>query len=222
MLALALTSAWQRKRRLAGTVAAVVLGVAFLAATLVVGASARAGFRNTFVTANAGVDAYVRSSQQLTGGVENVRPPLPAATVAAVAGVDGVTAARPLVQGTALVAGPDGRPLDGGRPSVAAEAWVDVPELTGWRLAEGRAPGRTARWSWTGPWPGRRAWPWASRSPCWCPRRWRPPSSASPASATRTARPTPTWSPSRPPRPSGGCSGRGTSCPRWSWPGRAA
>ncbi len=143
MLALALTSAWQRKRRLAGTLSAVALGVAFLAATLVVGASARAGFRDTFVTANAGVDAYVRSAQQLTGGVENTRPPLPAAVVAEVAGVDGVAAARPVVQGTAQVAGLDGRPLDGGRPALAAEAWVDVPELTGWRLAEGRAP-RTA------------------------------------------------------------------------------
>ncbi len=62
VVAFSLASAWRRRRRLAGTVAAVVLGVAFLSATLVVGASARAGFRDTFATADAGIDAYVRSS----------------------------------------------------------------------------------------------------------------------------------------------------------------
>ncbi len=140
MLAFALTSAWQRKRRLAGTVAAVVLGVSFLAATLIVGASARAGFRDTFVTANAGVDTYVRSSQRLTGGVENTRPPIPVDLVRGLARVEGVSDAVPTVDGAAQLVGADGRPLDGGRPSVSAQSWIDVPELTGWRLADGRAP----------------------------------------------------------------------------------
>jgi putative ABC transport system permease protein len=140
VIAFALASAWRRRRRLAGTVAAVVLGVAFLAATLVVGASARAGFRSSFATADAGIDAYVRSSAELTGGEQNVRPPIAAALVDDVAAVDGVADAAALVEGSAVVAGPDGRPLDGGRPATQAQGWVDVPELTGWRIAAGRAP----------------------------------------------------------------------------------
>jgi putative ABC transport system permease protein len=136
MVPIALQGAWRRKRRLAGTVVAVVLGVAFLAGTLVVGSSARAGFRHTYTTANAGIDAYVRSAEQLTGGAENARPPLPAAVVGTVAGVDGVRAARARVEGVAEVAGV------GDRPTTEAEGWIDVQELTPWRLAEGRAPAR--------------------------------------------------------------------------------
>ena len=136
MITFALQTVWRRKPRLAGTVVAVVLGVAFLAATLVVGASARAGFHHTYTTANAGIDAYVRSAAQLTGGAENTRPPLPAAVVGTVAGVDGVRAARARVEGVAEVAGV------GDRPTTEAEGWIDVPELTPWRLADGRAPAR--------------------------------------------------------------------------------
>ena len=53
---------WARKRRLLGTCAAVVLGVAFLAATLVLGDSMRSGFNRAFSAANAGTDVVVRSS----------------------------------------------------------------------------------------------------------------------------------------------------------------
>jgi putative ABC transport system permease protein len=134
MVTFALQTAWRRKRRLAGTLVAVALGVAFLAATLVVGASARAGFHHTYVTANAGIDAYVRSSEELTGGAENTRPALPASVIDSVATVDGVRAARARVEGEAALAGA------GDRPTTVAEGWIDVPELTPWRLAGGRAP----------------------------------------------------------------------------------
>src|SRR5262245_131738 len=118
MVTFALQTAWRRKRRLAGTLVAVGLGVGFLAATLVVGASARAGFRHTYVTANAGIDAYVRSSEQLTGGAENTRPPLPGSVVDTVAAVDGVRVARARVEGAAEVAGA------GDRPATVAEGWI--------------------------------------------------------------------------------------------------
>ena len=47
---------WAHKRRLFGTVLAVVLGVAFLAGTLVLGDTMRAGIDDAFTTANAGID----------------------------------------------------------------------------------------------------------------------------------------------------------------------
>ena len=62
MLTVTLAGIWARKRRLIGTCTAVVLGVAFLAATLVLADSMRAGFNRAFTEANAGTDVVVRSS----------------------------------------------------------------------------------------------------------------------------------------------------------------
>ena len=67
MLTTILTGLWSRKRRLFGTVTAVVLGVAFLAATLVIGDTQRADFSQAFTTANAGTDVIVRSADEISG-----------------------------------------------------------------------------------------------------------------------------------------------------------
>ena len=50
------------KRRLLATCSAVLLGVAFLSGTLVLGDTMTDGFGNMFTEANAGTDALVRSS----------------------------------------------------------------------------------------------------------------------------------------------------------------
>ena len=56
---------WAHKRRLFGTVFAVVLGVAFLAGTLVLGDTMRAGIDTAFTEANAGIDGVVRSDTKV-------------------------------------------------------------------------------------------------------------------------------------------------------------
>ena len=111
MLKTTLSAAWSRKRRLVGTALAIVLGVAFLTATLVLGDSARAGFRTVFSEANAGTDAYVRSASVLTGGEETTRPPIEASVVDDLLAVDEVAAAVPEIDGTAQVLDPDGSPV---------------------------------------------------------------------------------------------------------------
>ena len=78
MVRLTLAAAWSRKRRLVGTVLAVVLGVAFLSATLVIGDSARAGFSTAFAEANAGTDALVRSSVDIEAADVVASSPIPA------------------------------------------------------------------------------------------------------------------------------------------------
>jgi putative ABC transport system permease protein len=138
MLGYTFSATWQRKRRLVATAVSVLLGVAFLSATLAVGDSARAGFEVAFDAANAGTDVYVRSSQRLTGGTETVRPPIPAALVDVVGQVDGVASMVPAVDGHALVVGADGDPIS--RGPALAQNWIDDPGLTGWDLAAGRAP----------------------------------------------------------------------------------
>ena len=62
MLRVSLKGLWAHKRRLFGTVFAVVLGVAFLVGTLVLGDTMRAGFDDLFTEVNAGTDAVVRSA----------------------------------------------------------------------------------------------------------------------------------------------------------------
>ena len=63
-----LKSIGAHKRRLLATCSAVVLGVAFLAGTLVLGDTVSAGFDDLFVEANAGTDAIVRSSTEVGEG----------------------------------------------------------------------------------------------------------------------------------------------------------
>ncbi len=130
---------WYRKRRLFGTVTAVVLGVAFLTATLVIGDTQRSDFGQAFTEGNAGTDVIVRSSSEI-GGEESVRDVIDASVVEQVAAVDGVAKAVPLVEGVGTILDSDGDRIGGQGPPTTATNWVDDPELNPWRLAEGRAP----------------------------------------------------------------------------------
>jgi putative ABC transport system permease protein len=140
MLRTTLSAAWSRKRRLLGTALAIVLGVAFLSATLVLGDSAKAGFEVAFTEANAGTDALVRSGTELTGGDETVRPPIDATLVDTIASVDGVAKVVPTVEGRGQVLDAEGDPIGGSGPPTVAAGWIDDPALTGWDIATGRAP----------------------------------------------------------------------------------
>lgn len=140
VLRTALKGAWARKRRLLGTAAAVVLGVAFLTATLVLGDSARAGFETSFTEANAGTDAVVRSATSVDGADGPITAPIDAAIVDTVAAVDGVATVAPSVAGFAQIVGADGDPLGGQGPPTLGANWVEDPALNGYDLAEGRVP----------------------------------------------------------------------------------
>jgi putative ABC transport system permease protein len=140
MTKLTLAAAWSRKRRLLGTVVAIVLGVAFLSATLVIGDSARAGFHVAFSEANAGTDALVRSSTRIDSEEAVVPTPIEASLLDLVTSVDGVRAAVPSIEGVGQVLDADGEPIGGDGPPTFATNWIDDPSLSGWRLADGRAP----------------------------------------------------------------------------------
>src|SRR5919206_2442976 len=107
----AFTSARMHKRRLFGTAFAVILGVAFLTATLVLGASTRSGITELFTDGNAGTDVVVRSEARFQTESGDLTAPLDAGVVDAVRAVPGVTAAEPEIQGVATILGPDGRPV---------------------------------------------------------------------------------------------------------------
>ena len=135
-----LKTLWSRKRRLAATSIAVILGVAFLAATLILGSTTKAGFRDTFTSANNGTDVVVRNATRIGSEESRVRGLIDESTVADVAAVDGVASAVAEVRGTAQLIGADGHPVGGDGPPTIAANWIDDGQLSWLTLADGRAP----------------------------------------------------------------------------------
>src|SRR5262245_65472178 len=84
-------------RRLAGTGLAVVLGIAFLTGTLVLGATLRSNFSDLFTEVDAGTDVSVRTATPVT--TPATRGLIDASLVAKVADVPGVAEAEPVVAG---------------------------------------------------------------------------------------------------------------------------
>jgi putative ABC transport system permease protein len=142
---LSVASLRAHKRRFAGTFLAVFLGVAFLAGTLVMGDTLRAGFDTMFGNAASGTDAVVRSSEAITtpGESEGVRQPVNTALVRRIDQVPGVAAAAPNIQGAGQLVGRNGDPIGGQGPPTLAGNWITDPDLNPYRLAEGRAPQRS-------------------------------------------------------------------------------
>src|SRR5688572_17003023 len=109
MLRTTLKNLGARKLRLFTTSVAVVLGVAFMAGTLVLTDTVGQSFDRLFTDANAGTDAYLRDEADVSsseGGDQRSR--LPDSTVAQVAAVDGVAAAEGSIIGFGQLVGPDG------------------------------------------------------------------------------------------------------------------
>lgn len=144
-LRLSLSSLRAHRRRFAGTFLAVFLGVAFLAGTLVMGDTLRAGFDSMFGNATAGTDAVVRGADTITtpGESQGVRQPVPTDLAGTVEAVPGVAAVAPDIQGAGQLVGGDGRPIGGQGPPTLAGNWIPDPKLNPYRLAEGRAPARS-------------------------------------------------------------------------------
>ncbi|MDO0917247.1 ABC transporter permease [Streptomyces sp. DT2A-34] len=142
---LSVSSLRAHKRRFAGTFLAVFLGVAFLAGTLVMGDTLRAGFDTMFGNATSGTDAVVRSADAITtpGESEGVREPVDTDLVSTIGRVPGVAAAAPNIQGAGQLVGRNGDPIGGQGPPTLAGNWIADPELNAYQLAEGRAPQRS-------------------------------------------------------------------------------
>ncbi|MEV8207530.1 ABC transporter permease [Streptomyces sp. NPDC079189] len=139
---LSVSSLRAHKRRFAGTFTAVLLGVAFLAGTLVMGDTLRASFDTMFADAASGTDAVVRSANVVTvsGEGEGTRQPVSTTLVQKIEQTPGVAAAAPDIQGAGQLLGADGKPIGGQGPPTLAGNWIQDPKLNPYKLAEGRAP----------------------------------------------------------------------------------
>jgi putative ABC transport system permease protein len=142
MLKISLKGMWAHKRRLIGTVLAVVLGVAFLSGTLVLGDTLTGGFGDAFAEANEGTDAIVRNETELASDDLAQRGWITGAAgelerISALPEVDTAAAA---IDGNAQIIAADGDPIGGNGPPTDASAWIDDPRLNAYDLADGRVP----------------------------------------------------------------------------------
>jgi putative ABC transport system permease protein len=135
-----------RKLRLVTTSLAVLLGVAFIAGTLVLTDTIGRTFDDLFANVNAGVDAHVRAESEVRDAFgEPQRGRVDAALVERVAAVEGAAAAEGFVQGYAQLVDQEGAPV--GNPGEGAPtyglSWPEVDALNPLTIAEGRAPAAT-------------------------------------------------------------------------------
>src|SRR5262249_52712396 len=143
MLKVSLKTLWASKRRLLGTCVAVVLGVAFLSGTLVLGDTLRANFNSLFAQANQGTDAVVRTASRVDTGAGQPaaqRGLIDQSVVDQVRAVNGVADAEPSIQGYGVLTDKDGKGIGGNGPPTFAGNWITDPDLNPYHLVEGRAP----------------------------------------------------------------------------------
>jgi putative ABC transport system permease protein len=140
MFRFALRDLWARRRRVIATSTAVVLGVAFLFATLTLADTLRSGLGSLYAEQNAGLDVTVRNSTVFGSDDLMRRATLDAALADDLAAIDGVDRVRPVIEGTAQIVAADGTDLGGNGPPTMAINWIDDSELNPFDIVDGRPP----------------------------------------------------------------------------------
>ncbi len=143
MLRLVLSSLRANARRLTSTSIAVCLGVALLAGTMVLGDTLKSNFDSLFQSALGNADAVVRSANTLDTDGEYAQDLIDGSLADQLAGVDGVAAVAPQIEGFGQLTGSDGEKLGGNGPPTLAGNWIEDQDLNPYELVEGRAPEAT-------------------------------------------------------------------------------
>src|SRR5215210_589657 len=143
MFNLTLKNLGARKLRLLITSFAVLLGVAFMAGTLVFTDTIGRSFDGLFADANKGTDSYVRAElafeSDMTG---DQRPRIDTDLIDVIAGIDGVRVAEGHSEAWAQLVGADGEVI--GNPDMGAPVlggpWIADEALNAFDIDEGRPP----------------------------------------------------------------------------------
>jgi putative ABC transport system permease protein len=133
------SSLWARKRRLLGGAIAIVIGVAFLAATLVLGDAMKGGVHSLLAEGNSGTDALVRSELEIGSADMSARATIDESIVSELAANPAVSSALPVVEGVAQLSGTDGELIGGTGPPTVGENWLDF-DRNPYELIDGRTP----------------------------------------------------------------------------------
>ena len=128
------------KLRLLATAFAVILGVAFLAGTLILTDTLTTTFNGVLTRADAGTDAYIRATSPIALGYAESGQPLDASLIDTVRAVDGVDQATIEVSGYAQIVDKAGKAAGKFNPGVRGMNWVTVPALNPFTVNAGRAP----------------------------------------------------------------------------------
>src|SRR3954469_2343476 len=143
MFRLALKGALARRLRLALTAASIVIGVGFVAGTLVLTDTLNTTFDQIFGNASKGVSVVVRGQQAFQGSSDNgptdERALVPDSALATVRSVDGVTQAVGDAGGYAQVVYKGKAVVNGGAPNLGT-AWIGEGPLSSLHLVKGAAP----------------------------------------------------------------------------------
>ncbi len=142
MFRLALENLLARKFRLVSTSLSVMIGVAFLAGSMVLIDTIRSTFDDLFADIYESVDVVVRSDESIDSDFGAVRGRIDEGVLTIVRNVDGVVAADADIQGYAQLVDVDGDPI--GNPGQGAPTfgfpWTDVDELNPMVIVEGAPP----------------------------------------------------------------------------------
>jgi len=133
------------KLRLALTGLAIILGVGFVAGSLVLTDTLNATFDNLFKGVDAGIDVRVRSrptfsEQSDFGGAADERQPVPAPLLAEVQRVPGVRAVAGGAEGSAIVVAKDGKAIVPMGPPTLGVTFYAERALNQLNLSSGRGP----------------------------------------------------------------------------------
>jgi putative ABC transport system permease protein len=128
------------KIRLLATAFAVILGVAFLAGTLILTDTIKGTLNDVLAKADEGTDAYVRSSSALELGYGQTAQPFDATLVDSIRQVDGVDEVSIEVSGYAQIVDKDGKAVGTANTGLLGMNWVTVKRLNPFTLSSGRAP----------------------------------------------------------------------------------
>ena len=128
------------KLRLLATAFAVILGVAFLAGTLILTDTIKGTLDNALTKADAGTDAYIRGTSPLTLGYGQSGRPVDATLLHTVRNVDGVDKASVVVSGYAQILDKAGKAVGIANTGLVGMNWVTVPQLNPFTISSGRAP----------------------------------------------------------------------------------
>ncbi|MFI0407968.1 ABC transporter permease [Actinomadura sp. 3N508] len=139
MIGLVFKELWGRKRRMAGSLVAVFLGVSFLTGTLVLGDTLAGSIDGYYSQSFGKTDVSVRNSTSVSDEPWGSRGQIDASALDKVRQVNGVANAEPVIQGSGQLLGKDGAIVESRGPRTAGN-WLADPKLNPYRLAEGRAP----------------------------------------------------------------------------------
>jgi putative ABC transport system permease protein len=143
---LALRGLAAHKLRLTATIAAIILGVAFVSGAMIFSATTNAALDRLFSTAGKGTDAVVRAQQpfaadEAPGGADEGDRPVPASVLKAVERADGVAKVHGSVSGYAAIVDKDGKLVTSaqGAPQIGVD-WTDDPDFAAMQLKSGHGP----------------------------------------------------------------------------------